>query len=313
VRAAEFLAADFTEPVRSFIEKGGCGIEGVVDGHEMMLGSSAWFESRGVAVRGRASLSSSARRAANSITHDVVKIPPRCAGDSETLPSGALVNVAIDGEYRGCFVLESALRNRVAEAVRALSLNYELTLLSGDNERQKDTFAELFGERTRFNQSPLDKLEFIHALQRSGKTVMMVGDGLNDAGALKQSDVGVAVVENIAAFSPASDVIMSAGMVSQLDAMLTFSKRAARVVRLSFFLSSLYNVIGVSIAASGLLAPIVCAILMPISSISVVAFACGATAWAARKSFPQRAKLGASAAIGGERDTALSSILEPLT
>jgi len=201
----------------------------------------------------------------------------------------------------------------VDRLIHNLSTHYDLALLSGDNEKQRDTFAPLFGNSTQFNQSPLHKLEFIHNLQRSGKSVMMVGDGLNDAGALKQSNVGVAVVENISAFSPASDIIMSAGMISQLDAVLRFSKSAVRIVRLSFLLSSFYNVIGVSIAASGMLAPIVCAILMPLSSISVVAFACGATAWAMRRSFRTRANFVVSAATDGESTPAPSPIFEPLT
>jgi Cu+-exporting ATPase len=340
VRVAESLRADFSEPVRSFAETVGCGIEGVVAGHEITLGSTAWLNSRGVQTNvPRAAsgfpLHEPDGRATHRKSTTVVGQHRRRAEDSAALPSlassgvpgaklvsgnslpvegrgssehafeiarrsGSVVHVAINGTYRGCFVLESALRRDVDALVGNLSPHYGLALLSGDNEKQRDTFAPLFGDRTQFNQSPLSKLEFIHTLQRSGKTVMMVGDGLNDAGALKQSDVGVAVVETISAFSPASDVIMSAGMLSQLDAVLRFSKRAVRIVRLSFLLSSLYNVIGISIAANGLLAPIVCAILMPISSISVVAFACGATTWVAQRSFRGRANLDASAAIEGE-------------
>jgi len=282
VRLADSLRADFTEPVRSFVETPGCGIEGVVAGREVLMGSAAWLRTRGIEAVGRAALSS-ARCTATLNPATLVDLSLRRAEDSVALPSGSVVHVAIDGAYRGCFALESALRAEVSRLIRSLSPRYDLTLLSGDNEKQRDMFAALFGERTRFNQSPLDKLEFIHGLQRSGKTVMMVGDGLNDAGALKQSDVGVAVVESISAFSPASDVIMSARRVGELGAVLRFAKSSTRIVRAGFVLSSLYNVIGISIAASGMLAPVVCAILMPLSSVSVVAFACGATAWAAQR------------------------------
>jgi Cu+-exporting ATPase len=112
---------------------------------------------------------------------------------------------------------------------------------------------------------------------------MMVGDGLNDAGALKQSDVGVAVMEKVGAFSPASDVILDAACVKQLPEILTLARRAARIVRVSFGISAAYNVVGVGIAAAGLLSPLVCAVLMPLSSASVVLFACGVTTWAARR------------------------------
>jgi P-type Cu+ transporter len=282
VRIAESIDADFTEPVRSFQEKSGSGIEGTVADRELMVGSGAWLKTRKIGVPERAL-------------------------------SGSIVHVAINAEYRGCFVLETSLRSQVERLLGELSRHYELTLLSGDNEKQRDTFTPLFGDNIQFNQSPLNKLEFIHGLQRSGQTVMMVGDGLNDAGALKQSDVGVAVVENVSAFSPASDIIMSASMVSQLDAVLQFSKSAVRIVRLSFLLSSFYNALGIGIAASGLLAPIVCAILMPVSSITIVAFACGATTWAARRRFRNRTNFVVPVATDGERVASTRRIFETLT
>jgi Cu+-exporting ATPase len=238
-----------------------------------------------------------------------------------------VVHLAVNGVYRGHFCVGSALRPQTEVLIGELSIRHELALLSGDNEREREKFRQLFGERARlrFNESPLGKLDFILDLQLGntpgdgsgtgfqpvgrasgcssagwirrqarktgwkpvplsvGKTVMMVGDGLNDAGALRQSDVGVAVVEKVGAFSPASDVILEASMVPRLPALLRFSRLCVGVVYVSFAISVVYNVVGISLAARGLFSPLVSAILMPVSSVTVVAFACGATIWAARR------------------------------
>lgn len=273
VRIGEAIARQhFPEPVRSFLETTGCGMEGQVDGHEIWVGSAIWLESRGACSTGSESAASS-----------IPEMEPTNGGGSKDI--GTRVHVAVDGHYRGCFVLASALRTDADALVARLSPNYELALLSGDNERERERFRALFGTgaHLQFNQSPLDKLGFIKRLQRDGKTVMMVGDGLNDAGALKQADVGVAVVESVSAFSPASDIIASAAMVPRLAEVLHYAKQSVAAVRAAFLISTVYNIVGISIAASGNLSPVVCAILMPLSSVSVVAFACGMTAWLGRK------------------------------
>ncbi len=263
VRIGEAIKQDyFPETVRSFLETSGCGMECSVAGHEIWMGSAAWLATRNIAA---------------------------------PTAEGSVVHVAIDGKYRGHFALTSAVRSETNLLVAGLRGRVSVSLLSGDNENERERFASLLGPEAelRFNQSPVAKLTFIKCRQAAGKTVMMVGDGLNDAGALRQADVGVAVVENVSAFSPASDVIMAANMVTRMAEVLRYSKQSLRVVRTAFWISAAYNLVGVAIAASGKLSPVVCAILMPVSSVTVVAFACGAATWFGRKLPSQSGKQGA--------------------
>ena len=105
----------------------------------------------------------------------------------------------------------------------------------------------------------------------------MVGDGLNDAGALAQSDVGIAISENINVFSPACDAILDASKFQQLYNYILASKKAMRTIKISFLLSLLYNCVGLYFAITGQLEPVIAAILMPLSSISIVSFTTLAT------------------------------------
>lgn len=239
-----------------FEEQPGLGTAASTAGHRLRLGSREWMRLAGIESR-----------------------EPICN------EGAAVVYAAIDGRLRGCFQVSSALRPDVARLLSDLSRNSETILLSGDTERERETLQGLFGDRSRlhFNQSPADKLGFVRQLQAGGAKVMMVGDGLNDAGALKQSDVGVAVVERTGAFSPASDMVLPASEVKRLGSVMTFARASVRIVRLSFIISAVYNAIGISIAAAGVLSPLICAVLMPVSSVSVVLFAMGSTNRAARK------------------------------
>lgn len=245
----------FPMPVSSFLEEAGCGIEGRVDGREVWIGSRKWLKSRGAPVAAEES------------------------GDRTAS------HVAIDGAYRGTFVFGNTYRNDLRGAIEALAPRCELSLLTGDNPGERPRLESLFGPAAslRFNQSPHDKLAAVQEQQARGRKVMMVGDGLNDAGALRASDVGVAVTEEVGAFSPASDAIVDAAQVANLHNVLCYSRNAILIVRLSFAISLLYNVVGVTFAATGNLSPLLSAILMPVSSITVVAFASLSGVWAARR------------------------------
>lgn len=260
--ARSIPAKDYPVAASAFQEFTGQGLEARVEGHALWLGSAAWLAERGALVQA-----------------------PLARTGSLAAPAGGVVHVAIDGVPRGHFVLASALRGRMEELFRRLRGNYELVLLSGDNDREAGNFRALLGAgaSVRFNQSPFDKLAAIQKLQADGRNVMMVGDGLNDAGALQQADAGVAVVEQMGVFSPASDVILDAAQLARLADVLGFSRRMTQLVRAGFVISGLYNVVGIAIAASGRLSPLVCAVLMPLSSVTILLFALGSTWFYSRR------------------------------
>ncbi|AOW20662.1 heavy metal translocating P-type ATPase [Urechidicola croceus] len=184
------------------------------------------------------------------------------------------VYVKINNNYKGKFVFKNQYRKGVLSVFSNLSKDYNLSILSGDNEGEKPYLEKILPKDTAFvfNQKPDDKLSFISSKQSKNEQVMMFGDGLNDSGALAQSNVGVSVSENINVFSPACDVIIDASMFDKIPLFLKLAKQSMFIIKLSFVLSFLYNIIGLYFAVSGRLTPIVAAILMPLSSISIVIF-----------------------------------------
>jgi Cu+-exporting ATPase len=187
------------------------------------------------------------------------------------------VHVLIGNEYKGFFTVEPKFRTNWKGLLENLKKTFTLALLSGDNSKMSDTLKPIFGSQMRFNQSPQDKLDYIKKLQKNGHKVMMIGDGLNDAGALREAKIGIALTEDVQAFSPSCDAILDAEKLEKLGDYLRFSKTALNIVKLSFLLSVVYNVMGVGWAASGQLSPVVAAIFMPLSTLSVVFFSVGLT------------------------------------
>ncbi len=184
------------------------------------------------------------------------------------------VHISSNDTYKGKYIFHNEYRDGVHELFGSLSKTMELVILSGDNEAEKPRLEMLLPKSTSmyFNQKPKDKLEFIKGLQQQDKKVLMVGDGLNDAGALAQSEVGITISENINVFSPACDGILDASKFRQLHQYILASKKAMKIIKLSFILSLLYNVVGLYFAVTGQLQPVIAAILMPLSSISIVVF-----------------------------------------
>ena len=199
--------------------------------------------------------------------------------------SGTEVHISANDSYKGCFTIQNKYRKGMGELLSALSEDYSLAVLSGDNAAEKEALQEVLPPLTPmyFNQRPKEKLQFVKTLQQQGRDVLMVGDGLNDAGALAQSQVGIAVTEESNLFTPACDAILDSRRFADLGHFLKISKRAMGVIRLSFAFSLLYNLVGLYFAVTGQLEPVIAAILMPLSSISIVAFTTLASTWIGRK------------------------------
>ena len=205
-------------------------------------------------------------------SEDFIQVPE----NSRT--KGSVVHVELNGRYRGCFRVLQAIRPQLSLMFKQLA-SFSISLLSGDSSSEKNRFETVLPKHTTyvFKQNPFDKINYIKKLQSNRESVVMIGDGLNDAGALKQSDVGIAVSEQKQLFTPASDAILYAKNMHHLPNFLWAIKKSKSLVKMCVIGSLSYNLIGIGIAVSGKLSPIIAAILMPLSSVSVVAFASAST------------------------------------
>ncbi len=194
------------------------------------------------------------------------------------------VYLSIDEIFKGYFVVSNKYRPGFGEVIPKLAKSYDMFLLSGDNEAEKEHLEQYFeADKIFFNQRPEQKKDFVASLRKQGKTVMMTGDGLNDSGAFMQSDVALSIADDIYHFSPAGDAIIEASRFQNLTSYISFAQKSILIVKLSFGISFLYNIIGLAIALTGNLSPVVAAILMPASSVTVVAFSTFATRLLARQ------------------------------
>jgi Cu+-exporting ATPase len=231
------------------LEVPGQGLRGHVDGHDVLIGTPA-FATR---------------------EHHVIL--PTDAGDTA---------VTIDGMFRGWIHLRTAARPGVTGAMNDLAQTHDICLVSGDRADDARRWQPIFGERMSFRQSPEDKLAAIRARQAAGHHVLMVGDGLNDAGALAAADIGMAVSDETACVVPACDAVIRGDRLPQLPGFLRYARRARHVIVFCFAVSILYNAIGLSMALAGLLTPLVTAVLMPLSSLTVIGLSVGGMRWFAR-------------------------------
>ena len=195
------------------------------------------------------------------------------------------VYLSLNGIEIGYFLIKKQYRSGIGELINSVkSRGYQIHLISGDNAAELENLSQYFDvSNLHFDQTPQNKLDYVKNLQKKGLKVLMVGDGLNDAGALKQADVGLAVSDDVYNFTPACDAILDAENFTQLDSFLIFSKQAIRVVKISFGISLFYNLLGMIFAMQGLVTPLFAAILMPISSVTVVSFITLSTRWLARQ------------------------------
>ena len=192
--------------------------------------------------------------------------------------NASTVYVSINDEVKGHFVISNTYREGFGEVIADLSKHFDLYLLSGDNDSEREHLKQFFAdEKMHFNQQAQDKMDFICKLQAEGRNVLMTGDGLNDAGAFMQSNVAMSIADDIYHFSPAGDAIIEAKQFYKLSRFIAYAQKSLTIVKINFAISFLYNIVGLTFALTGRLSPVVAALLMPISSVTVVGFATFAT------------------------------------
>ncbi|WP_316829654.1 heavy metal translocating P-type ATPase [Pedobacter aquatilis] len=213
------------------------------------------------------------------------------AGNLTLLPTelskvdGSGVHIVIGGDYLGYFSVQQQWRPNLQKLISQLKNKFSLYVLSGDTDKDEEKLKAIFPPNTRisFRQRPHEKLSTVLSLQQNDQKVIMLGDGLNDAGALKQSNFGIAITDNINNFTPGCDAILKGSSLNFLPAFIRQAKDGLKIIKTSFAIATAYNCIGIYYAVQGALYPLIAAVLMPVSTITIICFTTFTTGFFARK------------------------------
>ena len=235
---------------RGFISKPGLGIRAQVGEHEILIGNTSWLAE-----------------------HDIAEDAELAARARET-EEGAVsaIHVAIDGRHAGIIGVADRLRPDALALVESLRRQgISLTLLSGDRKRVVEAVArQLGGMEVIADVLPEDKDKVISRLREQGKTVAMVGDGINDAPALIRADVGIAIGSGTDVSVESADIVLMSDELNKIHLAVALSRRTLRTIRQNIMISFAYNIIMVPLAMSAMITPLIAAISMPISSLLVI-------------------------------------------
>jgi len=227
----------------------GRGVTGTVEGKSVVAGTLQLLKERGV---------------------DVTDIEALAARHEEE--GNSCIAVGIDGRAAGVIAVADTIRPTSREAIRALhAMGIETLLLTGDNERTARAIASIAGiDRVVAGVLPAEKADRVRQEQKGGRIVAMVGDGINDAPALAQADVGIAMGTGTDVAMETAGVTLMHGDLMGVVQAIRLSSRTIRTIRQNLFWAFIYNSIGIPLAALGMLNPMVAAAAMALSSVSVV-------------------------------------------
>jgi Cu+-exporting ATPase len=252
---AEAIVAAATERGLTFGELAGFqaiagqGITAQVDGREVLVGNVRLMEARGVALNG------------------LEKEVSRLQGEAKTA-----MLTAVDGEVAGIVAVADSIKDGSVEAIAELhQMGLEVIMLTGDNQKTAQAIGKAVGaDRVIAEVLPGDKATVVKQLQEEGKIVAMVGDGINDAPALAQADVGIAIGTGTDVAMAAAPVTLMSGDLRGVPRAIALSRRTMRTIKQNLFWAFFYNIILIPVAALGWLVPILAAAAMAFSSIFVV-------------------------------------------
>ncbi|MCO4783012.1 MAG: heavy metal translocating P-type ATPase metal-binding domain-containing protein [Candidatus Cloacimonetes bacterium] len=195
-----------------------------------------------------------------------------------------LTYITIDSQQVQSFSYFDQPRAGSKELIDRLRQQFKVTLLTGDHKKPQHPIFSIFNHTDKliFSMRPEDKL---HYIQNQNRNCLMVGDGMNDTGALKAAKLGLSVCEDLQGFHPACNGMLLAKNITKLSLYFRYTITCKRIVFYSFILSILYNCFGLYFAMNGTLTPLICAILMPLSSISIMLFTWFMTEHYAKKIF----------------------------
>ncbi len=237
--------------VADFRSEAGSGVEGLVGDRRVMVGSRRWFAERGVEFD-------------EGLEQEIAKAEAAGAG---------VAHVAVDGRHAGAIAVTDCLAPGAADAVADLRrLGVRVAMLTGDHEAAARAVALQCGiDDVRAQVLPGRKADAVRRAQADGVPVAMVGDGVNDAPALAQADVGIAISGGTEIATEAADVVLVRGDLRGVATAIRLARATTAIIRQNLFWAVAYNALGIPLAAAGRLSPMVAASAMALSSISVVA------------------------------------------